>query len=145
MSFFKKLDHNLQPLPDDAPNSDVGAIHLLQNNIIVAAINVGDRECEHQAGSDACDSLEHAGVTGWRMGSEKDLEPMIDRDRHNPACDPEIFFWIKPTWYWTSRRYSPNKSSVAWFLYFGDGSCAAGSRYSECLVLAVRSGALPGQ
>ena len=145
MSHFQKLDFNLQPLPATAPNSEVGAIHLLQNNIIVAAINVGDRELDHEAGEQACADLEHCGVKGWVMGDDKQLEPIIDRSRHNPACDPDVFFWIKPEWYWTSRRWSRNPSSVAWLLDFGSGYVDASDRDGECFVLAVRPASPPSQ
>ena len=145
MSLFKRLSFTLEPLADDAPNSEVGAIHLLQNNIIVAAINVGDRECGHEAGEKAAADLQHCGVTGWRMGDDKELEPIIDRSRHNPACDPDVFFWIKPDWYWTSRRWSPDPSSGAWSLDFYYGLVYADYRGNECFVLAVRSAAPPSQ
>jgi hypothetical protein len=145
LGLFRKLSHTLEPLPDDAPNSDVGAIHLLQNNMIVAAINVGDREWKHEAGEQACAELEHCGVNGWAMGDDKQLEPIVDRSRHNPACDPNFFFWIKPDWYWTSRRWSPNPSSDAWCLSFYNGYAYANDRSYECFVLAVRPAGVPGQ
>jgi hypothetical protein len=143
---YIKLSHTLEPLPDDAPNSDVGAIHLLQNNMIVAAINVGDRTWPHEEGEQAAAELEHCGVKGWQMGDDKELEPIIDRSRHNPACDPNFFFWIRTDdWYWTRRRASWNPSSGAWYLFFSYGSADTDSRGGECFVLAVRPAGVPGQ
>jgi hypothetical protein len=142
---YIKLSHALEPLPDDAPNSDVGAIHLLQNNMIVAAINVGDREWNHEAGEQACAELEHCGLKGWTMGDDKQLEPIIDRGFHNPACDQKFFFWIKPTWYWTAKRWNPDPSSGAWLFLLGNGDALCDYRGVECFVLAVRPAGVPGQ
>jgi hypothetical protein len=81
------------------------------------------------------------------MGERRQLWPMIDDTRFDPACDPNVFFWIKPNAYWTATipAWDRKASSFAWSFYLLNGYADYYNRGYECFVLAVRPAGVPGQ
>jgi hypothetical protein len=97
-----------------------------------------------------CKSLNLGGPTtgDWRLPTEQELLSLVDRERYNPAINPELFPGTKSAFYWSSTPYAFNPADDAWGVDFNDGYTLAYHRSSNNgFVRAVRSvaPASPGQ
>ncbi|WP_221740389.1 DUF1566 domain-containing protein [Stenotrophomonas sp. 278] len=92
----------------------------------------------HQGAIDACDALDFAGHTDWRLPTTKELYSLVDLSRIEPAIDTAAFpDFPKSGWFWTSDLYA-GVASCAWDVYFGNGGVNYYHRNNYGFVLAVR-------
>ena len=92
----------------------------------------------HQGAIDACDALDFAGHTDWRLPTTKELYSLVDLSRIEPAIDTAAFpDFPKSGWFWTSDLYAGG-ASYAWGVGFSSGHVGCLRRSSDGFVLAVR-------
>lgn len=75
---------------------------------------------------------------GGRLPSVDELQSILDRTMHNPACDKKVFKDVKPEWYWTSTKYAGN-SSCSWCVSFSYGRVNFINEFNDCCVRPVRA------
>jgi hypothetical protein len=85
---------------------------------------------------DYCETLSLGGSTNWRLPQVKELQSLVDTDRHHPATDP-VFAGTKSAIYWSS---STNKGAVsqAWYVTFDFGYVFYESKTAAHYVRCVR-------
>ena len=74
------------------------------------------------------DAQEYAESKGGRLPSIKELQSLVDYDKHEPAIDINVFSDTKQDWYWTSVKTAWRKDA-AWGLSFDNGR--VGSYYGD--------------
>lgn len=130
---YTKLDQNDQPLPADAPDSQVYGIHDHAQQLIWAgpALFI-DKTFKHK------DALKHAQALGkgFDLGTRKQVLNLVDDTRCKPAAHP-AFAFLKDKWVWTSTL-SADDEAVAWCVYFGYGGSGLSLRYNDGYVFACR-------
>ena len=87
-----------------------------------------------------CECLNLAGHSDWRLPSIRELESIVDWQRHDPAIDPVFDCRTGIYWSGSTKDYSPGN---AWFLTYeniADGVIADGYKYLPFLVRCVRGG-----
>ncbi|MCL4758069.1 MAG: DUF1566 domain-containing protein [Rhodocyclaceae bacterium] len=100
---------------------------------------LGVSECNTANYVAAVNAAQLCGYTDWRMPTVKELEGIADRNRTNPAIDPD-YFPNTPSWpFWSGSPYA-GYSSYAWFVYFNDGHAGYDPRSLSNLVRLVRGG-----
>ena len=140
---FVKISADARILPDSA--TDHAAFYVRSRNIWVTARKIHPKRLKWDKGEAACSALTLCGLKDWRLPDLEDLEAVRDLTKFNPVADTNFLPDLDPAAHWTRTPYAPDPSSVAWVLNFSLGHCDASDRYYEYDVLAVRSGALPGQ
>ena len=95
------------------------------------------------AATEACEKLQLAGFTDWRLPTFEELVLLADRSRYNPAIDTDAFPTCKGGWYRTSTPAASSPSGFAWGVYFLNGSAYCGHQNSPGRVRAVRSVSAP--
>ena len=90
----------------------------------------------------ACESLDYAGYSDWRMPNINELMSILDHSRYSPAFDTMFFVPFPDNWtpYWSSTTCAPWTDGV-WCLYPYDGYKTVWSKsYDMCFVRPVRGG-----
>lgn len=59
--------------------------------------------------------------TGWRLPTVMELLSIVNRGKEMPAIDSNSFPNTKPSYYWSSDAYAPDKNNYAWAVYFDYG------------------------
>ncbi|MGD8714412.1 MAG: DUF1566 domain-containing protein [Desulfobacterales bacterium] len=80
------------------------------------------------------------GYVDWRLPNIRELESIIDLNRHTPALSAGHPFGQVSVGYWssTTSAYEPR---YAWVVYMQDGAVGVGyKKYAEFHALAVRCG-----
>jgi hypothetical protein len=74
------------------------------------------RNVDHATAEASCAAL----GGGWRLPTAEELLSLVDRSRHSPAIDTDVFPDTQSDWYWTSTitAWSPG---CAWIVSFGLG------------------------
>lgn len=75
------------------------------------------------AANERCASL------GMRLPSVRELQSIVDENRHMPAADPEVFPDVPPVGFWSSTW----RGSDPWYVDFLDGKTFADRPASEAL------------
>ena len=94
---------------------------------------------EWKAAADACRALKLGGHTDWRLPTVRELQSLVDFERHDPVINTD-YFECPADWFWSNTPYAGDPSDCAWFVYFG--SCYAfwsGHNFAGC-VRACRVG-----
>lgn len=86
-----------------------------------------------------CNALTLAGLSGWRLPSDKELQSLVDYGRYDPSIDTSFFPGTKSAGYWSSSSYAYN-SSYAWYVDFDDGNVGSSPKTFHYYVRCVRSG-----
>jgi hypothetical protein len=71
----------------------------------------------------ACESLEWAGSSDWRVPNAMELRSIIDFSRRGPAVDPAVFPSTSEEFFWTSTT-ATSDNTRAWTVRFSDGVLA---------------------
>lgn len=74
---------------------------------------------------------------GWRLPTRRELEPLLDLTRHDPAIDADKYPDTKSTWYWTSTKTAWD-DTIRWVVGFRTGLVSLYHRDSLACVRAVR-------
>ena len=86
-----------------------------------------------------CENLALGGNDGWRLPNIKELDSLVDINRHSPAIDTGYFPDTASSRYWSSTTL-PGSTSYAWHVYL---YYSAGANYGKSIshdVRAVRGG-----
>ena len=73
-----------------------------------------------------------------RLPTLRELQSIVDYERHEPAIDTAFFPDTKSSWYWTSTETNWNKSS-AWCVVFFSGGVGYGNKGNANYVRPVRA------
>ena len=90
----------------------------------------------------ACENLNYAGHTDWRLPNIKELMSIVDYEAYNPTID-QNFFTCQSYYYWSS---STDVSSAhpggtwAWLVSFSSGLAQTGVKTGATYVRPVRGG-----
>ena len=76
---------------------------------------------------------------GWRLPTAEELSTLIDRTRHEPAIDTDVFPDTKCDWYWTSTPCAWNPDAAVWVVGFYLGGVGDSPRSLGGCVRAVRA------
>ena len=82
------------------------------------------------------EAIKQAKNTGWRMPTVDELNSIVDRTKHNPACNS--IFNMSSSSYWSSSPYA-NYSDNAWVVNFNNGYVCSGNRFNVKRVRLVRT------
>ncbi|MCA9406789.1 MAG: DUF1566 domain-containing protein [Candidatus Omnitrophica bacterium] len=91
---------------------------------------------------DACENLNFAGHSDWRMPNIFELMSTVDHSRYDPAWDTMYFAYPPDTWtpFWSSTICAP-WTDGAWCMYPYDGyKTTYGIPWDMCYVRPVRGG-----
>ncbi|MFC1670731.1 DUF1566 domain-containing protein [Spirochaetota bacterium] len=70
----------------------------------------------------ACENLNYAGKTDWRLPNIKELISIVDWKRINPAIDSKYFPRTENSYYWSStNKVGSHFNASAWCLNFTNG------------------------
>ncbi len=130
-----KIGNDGQPLPDGADQPHV-AVLLPEVGLMFTATNVAT-DVPHAACEAACKACTVAGFKDWDMPTIDQLQLLVDRQRHSPAIDTNIFVDIADDWYWSSTPTAWSASG-AWGVVFNGGSVDSYLRVNRGCALAVR-------
>jgi Protein of unknown function (DUF1566) len=88
-------------------------------------------------GLDACESLDLAGQTDWRLPTLKELQTLVDDRRLQPSIDVVAFPNTPSEWFWSSTpiQFPPNE---AWATSYTDGYASIHAFDELQLVRCVR-------
>jgi len=85
----------------------------------------------------ACEQMEHAGYTDWRLPSPAELESLVLRDKEEaPLLDLEFFPEVKINHYWTSE--GTDALTTAYDVSFNRGKTGRRAKRLGNYVRAVR-------
>ncbi len=88
----------------------------------------------------ACENLDYAGYSDWRLPNIVELQSLIDYGRYGPAMDTSCFPNTQTGGYWSSTLLEYYDYYV-WLIYFWDGWRSNDSRdYGMQFVRPVRGG-----
>ena len=94
---------------------------------------------EWKAAADACRALKLGGHTDWRLPTVRELQSLVDFERHDPAIDTD-YFECPANWFWSNTPYAGDPSDCAWFVFFVSGyACWSGHNFAG-FVRACRVG-----
>jgi hypothetical protein len=65
----------------------------------------------------ACDGLELAGSTDWRLPSRIELTSIVDLTRSQPSINGAVFPRTPSDWFWTASL-AADSPTAAWYVYF---------------------------
>jgi hypothetical protein len=100
---------------------------------------LGVSECNTANYVSAVNTAQLCGFTDWRMPTVKELEGIADRNRTNPAIDPDYFPNTPSSYFWSGSPNAGN-SGYAWVVYFSNGRASYYGRSSNLHVRLVRGG-----
>ncbi|MBI1906990.1 MAG: DUF1566 domain-containing protein [Rhodocyclales bacterium] len=101
---------------------------------------LGLSECNTSNYVSAVNAAALCGFNDWRMPTVKELEGIADRNRTNPAIDPDYFPNSPSSGFWSGSPFAYD-SSFAWVVSFSQGSGGMGDRSSDISrVRLVRGG-----
>lgn len=73
-----------------------------------------------------CQSLQLAGLRGWRLPNVKELQSIVDYTRHAPALDERFLSMSDPSgWFWSSTTHGDNVRFAAYVCF---GACTSVDR-----------------
>jgi hypothetical protein len=81
----------------------------------------------------------HAGQTDWRLPNIQELTSLVEECRVNPSINDTIFPNTSASLVWSGSPLAHN-TSVAWFVFFGNGDSYDDYRYGSHGVRLVRGG-----
>ena len=76
--------------------------------------NYFNKKMNWQTAKRACESLDLAGLAGWRLPTKRELESLVNKD-YDPAINP--IFGCEPSCYWTSSPSARGGSSLECVLF----------------------------
>jgi hypothetical protein len=100
------------------------------------AAGLGGPRAWHEAIA-ACERLNYAGRSDWRLPNRNELQSLADYSLANPAIDG-TFFVSAPAGFWSSTTSAENPA-WAWAVYFDDGAVASGDKNYPHHVRPVRT------
>jgi hypothetical protein len=147
---FTKQDNSGNNLPDDAlawamvkdnatgliweAKTDDGGIQD-KDNIMTWADAAGGY-------IDLLNTDNFGGYSDWRLPAIQELDAIVKLATYNPAINLNYFSNTMTDYaYWSSTTLAENES-IAWLLYFYDGSIITEDKRALCCVRAVRGGGL---
>ena len=77
---------------------------------------------------------------GWRLPTRRELESLVDLERHDPAIDTDQYPDTQSKTYWTSTPCAWNPESARWVVNFYNGNVGGSGRDSYACVRACRAG-----
>lgn len=81
----------------------------------------------------------HHGIKNWRLPNIRELESLVDLDRHSPALAADHLFKHIADGYWSATT-SVYEKRYAWVLYPRDGAVGVGYKpLHEFCASAVRN------
>jgi hypothetical protein len=98
-----------------------------------------DKPMPWEAALQACDNLELAGHSDWRLPNVKELRSLSDDQLVQPSLNKKFFAGAQAALYWSSTTQS-NRPERAWFVDFTTGLVSYSDKTEPCLVIAVRGG-----
>ncbi len=87
----------------------------------------------------ACSALKLCGHTDWRLPTVRELQSIVDFERHDPAIDTD-YFECPVSWFWASTPLKSSPGDCAWGVNFHSGYAGWGYHYGSGFVRAVRVG-----
>lgn len=87
----------------------------------------------------ACEGLNYATYTDWRLPNVKELQSIADYSRYDPGINTAYFLNTQNNFYWSSTTYVPGTIS-AWFVSFSNGSVGHNDKTNPYYVRCVRGG-----
>jgi len=94
-----------------------------------------------QAAIDACEALDFAGHTDWRLPNIKELMSIIDYSTMNPALDLAYFSPILAGPFWSSTT-SQTSTDAAYTINLSFGTMLYHPKIEEWMVMPVRAGTI---
>jgi len=86
-----------------------------------------------------CDNLTLGGQSDWGLPSDMELMSIVNYGIYNPSINTTYFPNTNSSSYWSSTAYAGG-SSLAWYVYFGDGGVSSNGKSSNGYVRCVRGG-----
>ena len=74
-----------------------------------------------------CEGLDWAGRNDWRLPNKTELMSIADDRESDQAIDSTAFPATPSDWFWSSSSYA-NFTSIAWYVYFDNGSVSASGK-----------------
>lgn len=109
----------------------------IQDHTAVKAFAPELNDVETAAAIAELNRIKYGGHNDWREPSRKELETIVDLERHSPAINP-IFKNTKSGWYRTSTPVAGSSSGV-WCVGFISGDVSGDFKDSKFYVRPVRS------
>ncbi len=143
MSRFIRIGSAGEQLAPGAP----GCVALLDpiSRRMWSAEDVTPKAVDYKAAEKACNSLQLAGASDWRMPTVEESFVLADRTRYAPAIDIEAFPTCKSEAYWSSSSLADDPKVYAWVVHFLYGHSYDYHRSGRARVRAVRVAGVPGQ
>jgi len=85
----------------------------------------------------ACESLNYAGYSDWRLPTLGELKTIVDSSKSDPSIDTN-FFVCKSVMYWTSTVFENDPQNV-WYIRFKDGFVGIADKWNGAAIRPVRS------
>jgi len=86
----------------------------------------------------ACEGLNYAGYTDWRLPNIKELVSIVDYGRLNPSINTAYYFNTNMAYYWSSTIYSLNTEFALEVAFSGGGMNGSGSKTNMAYIRCVR-------
>jgi hypothetical protein len=93
-------------------------------------------EFKYAAG--AAESMNAAGLYGWRLPSVQELWSLCDTSLWHPAIDTSFFPYTRLGWYVSATRYMGSPPSLAWAVNFANAQVGPHSKMTFAFVRGVR-------
>ena len=85
----------------------------------------------------ACENLNYAGYSDWRLPTLNELKTIVDSSKSDPSIDTN-FFVCKSVMYWTSTVFENDPQNV-WYIRFKDGFVGIADKWNGAALRPVRS------